>query len=179
MTGWLYNRNRMVWRIQNKHSADSIHLRLATREDMEELFALDQACFRPGIAYSRSELEYFVFHPRSKSLVVEDDSGIAGLAVIEFLMEKGRRTGHIVTIDVSLKRRRQGVGRLLMTALLDMCREAEAVFLRLEVAVDNHSALAFYKLFGFAETGRIRGFYLGHLDALQMVLTLPAEAPSA
>ncbi|HEX5235232.1 MAG TPA: GNAT family N-acetyltransferase [Silvibacterium sp.] len=141
---------------------------------MEALFALDQACFRPGIAYSRAELEYFLFHPRSKSLIAEDSDGIAGFAVIDFLLEKGRRIGHIVTIDVSPARRRRGVGRLLMNSLLDLCREAEAVFLRLEVAVDNDSALAFYKQLGFAETGRIRGFYLGKLDALQMGLDMKA-----
>ncbi|MGB7188495.1 MAG: hypothetical protein WBD10_00020, partial [Acidobacteriaceae bacterium] len=50
------------------------------------------------------------------------------------------------------------------------CRETRAESLRLEVAVDNDAALAFYKTLGFVETGRIRGFYMGQLDALTMRL---------
>jgi ribosomal-protein-alanine N-acetyltransferase len=146
----------------------SRHIRPAAREDMEALFALDQACFREGIAYSKAELRYFLFHPRSVSLVAEDESGIAGFAIVEFSFDEGRRIGHIVTIDVDPEQRRRGVGRLLMESVLDSCREAEVALVRLEVAVDNDAAIAFYTLLGFAETGRIRGFYMGRLDALRM-----------
>jgi [ribosomal protein S18]-alanine N-acetyltransferase len=144
---------------------------------MDALFVLDQECFRPGIAYSKAELRYFLFHPRSISVVAESAAGIAGFAIVEFPLENGRRIGHIVTIDVAPEQRRVGVGRLLMDALLDFCRQAEANHLRLEVAVDNEGALAFYRRLGFAETGRIRGFYMGKLDALQMGLDLESEGP--
>lgn len=163
-----------------KHDGSTLNLRLAAREDIEALFALDQACFRPGIAYSKSELQYLVFHPRSRSVIAEDESGVAGFAVLQLVLEKGRRIGHVVTIDVSPAWRRRGVGRLLMNELLSFCREADAGLLRLEVAVDNQGALAFYRLLGFQERGRLRGFYLGKLDALQMVLELrPAAAGHA
>lgn len=145
---------------------------------MDALFALDQMCFSPGIAYSKAELKYFLFHPRSISVVAESAAGIAGFAIVEFPVENGRRIGHIVTIDVAPARRRRGVGRLLMDALLDCCRHAEARHLRLEVAVDNDGALAFYRGLGFAETARIRGFYMGKLDALQMGLDLENSEPN-
>ena len=154
--------------LQKKRGGSPVSIRPAAREDMDTLFALDRACFRPGIAYSRAELGYFVFHPRSVSIVAEDASGIAGFAVVEFLLERGRLIGHIVTIDVAPAERRQGVGRALMEALLGFCLERQAAIMRLEVAVDNDGAIAFYKLLGFVETGRIRGFYLGGLDALRM-----------
>ncbi|MFZ0663655.1 MAG: GNAT family N-acetyltransferase [Acidobacteriaceae bacterium] len=160
--------------LRNKRG-DNIRIRLATSEDLDALFALDRACFRPGIAYSKTELRYFLFHVRSRSAVAEDESGIAGFAIVEFQVEEGRRIGHIVTIDVAPERRRRGVGRLLMDALFGFCREAEVSELRLEVAVDNDGAIAFYKLLGFAETGRIRGYYLGRLDALVMGLAVQAQ----
>lgn len=156
-----------------RNGGNPIRIRRAGYEDMETLFALDQKCFRRGIAYSRAELEYFLFHPRSISVVAESDDGVAGFAIVEFLLENGRRVGHIVTIDVDPVQRRQGVGLLLMDGLLDFCKKAEAALLRLEVAVDNEGALAFYRKLGFAETGRIPGFYMGRLDALQMRLNLP------
>ena len=161
--------------LQKKHGGRTLNIRPAAREDMPVLFALDRACFRPGIAYSRAELEYFVFHPRSVSIVAEDKSGIAGFAVVDFLPERGQVLGHIVTIDVAPTMRRQGVGRALMEAIMTVCRERQAARVRLEVAVDNDAALAFYGLLGFVETGRIRGFYMGKLDALVMGLTLQGD----
>jgi len=143
-------------------------IRRVEREDVETLFALDQACFRPGIAYSKAELRYFLFHPTGISLVAADGDGIAGFAIAEMRMEHGQPIGHIVTIDVEPARRRQGVGRMLMRAVTERFREAGVARLRLEVAVDNNGAIAFYKELGFALEGRIRGYYLGRLDALVM-----------
>lgn len=167
MTEWLCS-SRSVLPLQKRRGDSPVRFRLVARKDIDALFALDQICFRPGIAYSKAELQYFLFHPRSISVVAENERGIAGFAIVEFLLENGRRIGHIVTIDVSPALRRQGVGRQLMDELLDFCRKARAVLLRLEVAVDNDAALAFYRGRGFTETGRIRGFYMGRLDALQM-----------
>jgi ribosomal-protein-alanine N-acetyltransferase len=155
---------------RNKRSDKPIRIRPAAREDLDALFALDQRCFRPGIAYSKPELHYFLFHLRSVSVVAEDGETIAGFAIVEFQLERGRRIGHIITIDVAPEQRRRGVGRLLMDALLGLCREAKADSLRLEVAVDNEAALAFYTGLGFTQTGRIPSFYMKKLDALTMQL---------
>lgn len=145
-----------------------VELRPVVREDVDALFALDQACFRPGIAYSKAELKYFLFHPSGISQVAADGDWIAGFAVAEMRMHHGEPIGHIVTIDVDPSRRRLGVGRLLMDAIAGRCAQAGAQKLQLEVAVDNDGAVAFYKELGFTPTGRIRGYYLGKLDALVM-----------
>lgn len=152
-----------------------VRIRLVEREDLNALFALDQVCFRPGVAYSKLELRYFLFRSSSISLIAEDGKDIAGFAIVEIRAEKNSRTGHIVTIDVDPARRRQGVGRVLMEALTERCSEAEATLLWLEVAVDNDAAIAFYGQLGFLKTGRIRGFYLGTLDALTMVKQLTEQ----
>lgn len=160
---------------QNKRSDSAIHIRQAGREDLDTLFALDQACFRPGIAYSLAELRYFLFHVRSVSIVAEDSTGTLGFAIVQFGLAQGRSVGHIITIDVDPNLRRSGIGRVLMGSLLELCRERQAALLRLEVAVDNEPANAFYRQFGFRETGRIPGFYMGRLDALTMERKLSVE----
>lgn len=158
--------------LPSKRSVSPLRTRRAGRADLEghfeAIFALDQACFRPGIAYSRTELRYFLFHIRSASILAEDDTGIVGFAIVQFGLARGRGMGHIITIDVAPDQRRRGIGEQLMAEMLKACREAGALVLRLEVAVDNDAAIAFYKLLGFRESGRIRGFYLGRLDALTM-----------
>lgn len=160
---------------QKKPGDRSVRIRPAARKDLDALYDLDQRCFRPGIAYSKTELRYFLFHLRSVSVVAEDDEAIAGFAIVEFELQQGRHIGHIVTIDVAPEQRRHGIGRLLMDALLDVCRDTKAESLRLEVAVDNDAALAFYKSLGFIEIGRIPGFYMGKLDALTMKLQFGSD----
>jgi [ribosomal protein S18]-alanine N-acetyltransferase len=151
-----------------------VHLRSGERADLDALFSLDQQCFRPGIAYSRDALRYFLSHPRSHSIVAEDDTSkaILGFIIAEIYLEHARRIGHVMTIDVAPSERRRGLGRTLMQEMLDRLAAAEVSTVRLEVAVDNVDAQDFYQRFGFAQTGRIRGFYLGTLDALVMERSL-------
>jgi ribosomal-protein-alanine N-acetyltransferase len=108
-------------------------------------------------------------------VVAEDGGGLAGFAIVEFLLEEGHRTGHIVTIDVPATRRRSGVGSVLMKSLLNSCRETETTTVRLEVAVDNEAAIAFYRRLGFTSMGRMRGYYMGKLDALTMRMALSPQ----
>ena len=153
-----------------------VELRPVAREDVDALFLLDQACFRPGIAYSKAELKYFLFHPSGVALVAAEAGRIAGFVIAEMRRSQGERIGHIVTIDVGPAWRRLGVGRLMMEAVTARCREQGASRLQLEVAVDNAGAIAFYQKIGFNATGRIRGYYMGKLDAMVMERALGVQA---
>lgn len=65
----------------------------------------------------------------------------------------------IVTIAVAPAGRRRGLGCALLQAGLGQARDRGAVIAFLEVAADNHGAIALYRQAGFAETGRRRGYY--------------------
>jgi [ribosomal protein S18]-alanine N-acetyltransferase len=147
-----------------------IHLRGVETSDLDALFALDRECFRAGIAYSRSDLRYYIDHPGSISIAAEDDEtkSIVAFVIAESYLEDGRRIGHIITIDVAPASRRRGLGRKLMEAVLDRLWALGACCVRLEVAVDNPEAQSFYRELGFSPTGRIRRYYLRTLDALLM-----------
>lgn len=146
-----------------------IRLRSFQQADLERLYRIDQVCFPPGIAYSKAELRYFIQHPRSFAIVAEDGPGrIAGFCVAQESMLEGTRLGHIITIDVLPEARKQGTGRALMEAVETRFRVLDIERVRLEVAVDNLEAQAFYQKMGFEAAGRIRGYYLGRLDALVM-----------
>jgi [ribosomal protein S18]-alanine N-acetyltransferase len=155
-----------------------IHLRGVERADLDALYLLDQQCFRPGIAYSRTDLRFYLSHPRTLSALAEDSTkSILGFVIVESYLEEGRRIGHVITIDVDATARRLGLGRMLMEAMLDRLRAADAGLVRLEVAIDNLDAQAFYRRLGFVNTGRIPGFYMGKLDALTMEKPLRQLAP--
>jgi [ribosomal protein S18]-alanine N-acetyltransferase len=146
-----------------------VQIREARAEDFAELYALDQACFAPGISWSKAELGYFLRYPRNFALVAEAAPGqIAGFTIAGTVRRQGAVVGRLITLDVRLKMRRQRVGGTLLEAVEERLRAAGATALLLEVAVDNESAQAFYERHGFARTGRIRGYYLGRIDALTM-----------
>lgn len=147
----------------------ALALRLTAPQDFRELFALDQACFAPGIAWSKAELQYFLRYPGNIALVAQDESGsIAGFAIAGKLLRNGVTMGRLITIDVDPARRRRGVGHMLLEETESQLRAARATAVLLEVAVDNVAAQEFYEKHGFARTGRIRGYYLGRIDAFVM-----------
>jgi [ribosomal protein S18]-alanine N-acetyltransferase len=119
-----------------------------------------------------------VRHPRSTTLVAEIDAAlaekhnykerIAGFCVIDWQLDRGRKVGHFITIDVAPELRRLGIGRTLMEAAEAKFVELACVAITLEVAVDNHGAKAFYERLGYDQTGRIRAYYADNTDALVM-----------
>jgi [ribosomal protein S18]-alanine N-acetyltransferase len=144
-------------------------LRAVRREDFDALYALDQVCFAPGIAWSKAEMHYFLKHPSNFAVVAEGEKpGIAGFAIAGTQRRGGKVVGRLITIDVRAEARRQRLGHALMEAVEERLRAAGATAVVLEVAVDNLSAQAFYERHGFARTGRIPSYYLGKIDALAM-----------
>ena len=152
-----------------------IQLRPFRRADLDALYQIDQVCFSAGIAYSKSELRYFLQHPKSFTIVAENDSsGIIGFCIVQESMQEGKRLGQVTTIDVLPAGRKQGTGRALMQAVEAHFQEKAIGYMRLEVAVDNLAAQAFYRKQGFVPVGRIAGYYLGRLDAFVMQKQLPS-----
>ncbi len=128
------------------------------------MYLLDQACFEPGIAYSRAELRRFLRLPAADGVVCERDGAIAGFA-IGYLSD---RTAHIVTLDVAADHRREGIGKSLLGELLRRFAKTGAREARLEVAVENSGAIAFYEGLGFRRRRRIPDYYGSGRHAFEM-----------
>ena len=151
-----------------------IVLRAGRKADLQAFFELDQICFARGVAYALDEMQYFLTAPCSATVAAEVDGSLAGFTIAELTRERSRSGGHLITIDVAPAHRRQGVGRLLLRALEERLLASRAEWLKLEVAVDNLGAFAFYTGLGFKQTGRLRGYYPGKVDALVMQKALVA-----
>jgi ribosomal-protein-alanine N-acetyltransferase len=148
-------------------------------QDFNTLWKIDQACFAPGIAYSRHELRAFMRHPGAFTLVAE--AGVAAGdgpngrrvlnedSILGFLVaECGRKIGHIITIDVRAEARRHRVGSALLDAAEVRLHSAKCQLVRLETAVDNASALSFYKRRGYNVIQTIPHYYSSGVDALML-----------
>jgi ribosomal-protein-alanine N-acetyltransferase len=94
---------------------------------------------------------------------VSNDAAIAGFLVAE---AGGHKRGHIITIDVIAAARRFGVGSLLLRTAEDRLHRAGSTLVELETAVDNVSALSFYKRHGYSVTRTFPRYYSNGVDAL-------------
>ncbi len=163
--------------------------------DLDTLWRIDQSCFPPGISYSRTELKTYIRHRGSFTLVavgnpdLERDSAhnlgtekkyspaIPNSAISGFIVAEPdhRGSGHIITIDVIAPARRFGVGSLLLRGAEDRLQAAHCRAVELETAVDNLSALAFYKRHGYSVIRTFPRYYSNGVDAL--VLHKDLEIP--
>jgi ribosomal-protein-alanine N-acetyltransferase len=154
--------------------------------DFDPLWRLDQECFPPGISYSRTELRVYMRRRGSFTLVAEDaaasasstvaDAGksakrfpeVASAKVAGFIVAEadGGGHGHIITIDVIAAARRSGVGSLLLDAAEARLRAAGCGSVELETAVDNVSALSFYKRHAYSVVRTFPRYYSNGVDAL-------------
>jgi ribosomal-protein-alanine N-acetyltransferase len=152
----------------------SFRIRPFQKTDFEELWRMDQICFDPQLAYSRPELAVYMRRPGAFTLVAVSPSGEAQNGTISekivgfIVAEARRRAGHIITIDVLPETRRSGIGSSLLQAAEDRLRQAGAIVVELETAVDNAAAIQFYKRKEYFVEKTVRGYYSNQLDALVM-----------
>jgi [ribosomal protein S18]-alanine N-acetyltransferase len=163
--------------------------------DFDTLWRIDQTCFAPGIAYSRDELRLYMRRRSAFTLVAhrvegksaekkgvegnatEEDnaasereklSGLTDFVIAGFIVAEAgaRERGHIITIDVIAAARRFGVGSLLLRAAEDRLISTGCRAVELETAVDNVSALAFYKRHRYTVIKTFPRYYSNGVDAL-------------
>lgn len=163
-----------------------IEIRDFRRADFDELWRIDQECFDPGISYSRMELDHYVRRRRAFTLIAESTphgkdktargaegktrhssdarllENIVGFIVVE---QDARGRGHVITLDVRPAARRAGVGTQLMNAAEQKLRMSGCHAVFLETAVNNVTALSFYKRHGYSVLKTIPRYYQNNLDA--------------
>lgn len=148
----------------------SLVLRLATRDDFETLYAIDQACYAPEIAYSRRELRWYLRQPGVECLVADAEGQIAGFLVAA---RQGARA-HIITLDVLEPSRRRGIGSALLVEMERRLAAQGAQQVELETATNNDPAVAFWQKHGYRTAGVLRGYYPGPIDAYAMYKSFSA-----
>jgi [ribosomal protein S18]-alanine N-acetyltransferase len=139
-------------------------IRAYETRDFAAMYRLDQACFVPGIAYSKWSLQYFLNLPAADCLLAEEGKRIVGF----ILAEKNPPLAHIITLDVAADTRRSGLGSALLTEMEEHFRHDEVRSVLLETAVDNESGIAFWEHHGYRTEAVLKRYYLGKVDAFEM-----------
>ena len=106
--------------------------------------------------WSINAIAYEVNQEHSICLVAVTENGAA---VGHVSMRHIINEGHISNIAVSKAYRRQGIGALLLQALITEATKRNMIGLTLEVRVSNQAALSLYKKYGFAIEGYRKNYY--------------------
>lgn len=134
-------------------SAMNYQLKPMTAEHLEEIAALEAACF--SAPWTVEMLQEELFNTSASYIVAEgEDGSVLGYAGVQVVLDEG----YITNIAVREDCRRQGLG----DALLDVfCRfgATNLAFLTLEVRASNRPAIDLYLKHGFAQVGRRKDYY--------------------
>ncbi|MEY9215216.1 ribosomal protein S18-alanine N-acetyltransferase [Thermobifida halotolerans] len=145
-------------------------LRPMTADDVAEVMALEHELF-PDDAWTEGMLRDELAQPDRHYLVARDDGGrIVGYAGLRAVPPEG----DVQTMAVAPDRWGRGIGRTLLSALLDEARRRGISAVFLEVRSDNPRAQDLYRRFGFTEIGVRPGYYVG-ADAVVMRRLEPVE----
>ncbi len=152
----------------------SLDLRPARPDDLDDLVVLE-ADGMGADAWGRSALgDELAAVPDTRTVLVvarTDQPGLAAYGALRVV----DATADVQRVVVTRALRRQGLGRLVLQALLDAARARDCQEVLLEVRVGNRAAVALYEEFGFAEISRRRGYFAAQRDAAVLRLALPPD----
>ena len=148
-------------------------LRRAGELDLDAIMLIESSTFEND-AWSREAMASELASQHTYYLVAER-AGVEGYAGL-FAPQRSLQAD-VQTIAVGQSARRQGLGRVLMQALITEARERGATEVFLDVRADNPGATALYESLGFEPIAVRPGYYQpDNVDAVVMRLHIkPAE----
>ena len=146
----------------------SLSLERMRSRDLDEVVAIERASFT--LPWSRGAFLYEMEQNRvARCFVVREDGRVVGYVC---LWEIGDEV-HVTNIAVHPEFRQRGIGRMLLSTVLDDARGRRLRVVGLEVRPSNREALPLYESFGFKVVGRRKGYYYDTgEDALVMELKI-------
>jgi [ribosomal protein S18]-alanine N-acetyltransferase len=148
-------------------------LRTATAADLDSIMAIEAAVFGSD-AWSRETMQSELAHPQTYYLVAvrpDEPDAIDGYAGL--LAPRKSEHAEIQTIAVAKSARRNGLGRILINALVSEAKTRGTREVFLEVRADNPDARRLYTSIGFAPIGVRKGYYRPEgVDAIVMRLII-------
>ncbi|WP_441741508.1 GNAT family N-acetyltransferase/peptidase C39 family protein [Flavobacterium sp. W21_SRS_FM6] len=155
----------------NQHLAEvvtptqTIEVRDAKYSDLAQLMALENRCFA-GDRLSKRSFQHWLKAPNCVFQVILIKQVVVAYGLI--IMRKGTHLARLYSIAVDSEIRGLGIGKRLLLTLEQQTLEAGKLFIRLEVAKNNETAINLYKGLGYKIFGSYEAYYEDNTDALRM-----------
>ena len=138
------------------HLPSRARLRPARRADLPALLALEQRSFR-GDRLSARQFRHHQRNPAAWFAVAGPPGDPQGMALVFF--RRGSRVARLYSILVAPAARGRGLGLRLLRAAEAAAQRRGCRELRLEVRVDNATALGLYEGAGYRRLARLPRYY--------------------
>lgn len=132
------------------------HIRRATDNDLELLDILENICFSSDLL-SRRSFKNFVHSKTARLFVAADGSEIAGYILL--LFKKGSSLARLYSLAVHPDYRKMGLAGQLLDFIEDAAEAKGAVYIRLEVSVENKGAIRLYESKDYVINSRKEDYY--------------------
>jgi ribosomal protein S18 acetylase RimI-like enzyme len=149
--------------------------RLYSSPDFDELYAIEELCFRPHERFGRRYMRQLVESANSATWIAEHDGKMAGFAVADWSEDAGEVVAYIQTIEVLPAERGQGIGGALLKRIEASAQAANACLIWLHVEDANAGAVRLYEAHGYLCEGREEEYYGAGRAALIYAKRLESE----
>jgi len=130
-----------------------MQIRPMTKEDCEQVAAIEAASF--SVPWSLKAFTETVEKENFRYFVAEEEGEILGYCGFLFVLDEAE----IPNVCVKSSARKRGVGRQMMSVLMDEAKKLGMAVLYLEVRESNMPARSLYLSLGFEENGIRKNFY--------------------
>lgn len=148
----------------------SYKIRKANIADIKAIVRIERESF-PAYPYPSEAFYYFYRKCPDLFLLAEYEGEVVGYV----LGCSEDDSGHVISIAVSHRFRKRGIGRALMMELEKKMAEKGIRKVRLEVSASNEVARKMYNSLGYREIGILRRYYPDGNDAIVMEKSLYNE----
>jgi ribosomal-protein-alanine N-acetyltransferase len=142
----------------------------ASLRQLNRLYEIERECFGEE-AFSRQQIATLIRDYNSISLVAVENNTIIGFILGAIHFQRNALDGHVLTIDVSTRNRRRGVGSRLLKEMEGIFSEKNVKTCHLEVKENNIEALKLYEKAGYKKIGKLKNYY-GRTDGLYLCKSL-------
>ncbi|MBQ7864528.1 MAG: ribosomal protein S18-alanine N-acetyltransferase [Lachnospiraceae bacterium] len=130
-----------------------MQIRPMTKEDCVQVAAIETASF--SVPWSLNAFTETVEKENFRYFVAEEQGEILGYCGFLFVLDEAE----IPNVCVKASARKRGIGKQMMSVLIEEARKLGMAILYLEVRESNTPARTLYKSLGFEENGIRKNFY--------------------
>lgn len=158
--------------------SSGVTIRHAVRAHADQLVAIEAGAFEEEDRFSARQIKRLIDNPRAVVLVAQEGEVILGWAVALIRTHRRWRSGRIYGVAVVPSAKGRGVGRALVSTLIDRLGDADIGRVYLEVRADNTPAMTLYQSLGFEPIAQLADYYADQVHGVRMRLIRP-QGPAA
>ncbi len=149
--------------------AESVIIRQATIEDIDELYRIEEAGFEHD-RFDKKQFRHLITKANSTVLILIHNNNICGYSIM--LWRKNSRRARLYSIAIDPQAHGRGLGGQLLRASEELSLSLGCNEISLEVRVDNKPAIHVYERHGYHEIKPLIGYYSDGANGMRMLKRL-------